>query len=33
LHTLHIDHVGPMTQTSKQYNHILTIIDAFTKFV
>ncbi|XP_037297451.1 uncharacterized protein K02A2.6-like [Manduca sexta] len=33
LHTLHLDHVGPLTETNKQYNHILTIIDAFTKFV
>lgn len=33
LHTLHIDHIGPMTETRKQYNHILTIIDGFTKFV
>ena len=33
LHTLHLDHVGPLTETRKQYNHILTMIDAFTKFV
>ncbi|CAG4942267.1 unnamed protein product [Colias eurytheme] len=33
LDTLHLDHVGPLTQTTKQYNHILTIVDAFTKFV
>lgn len=32
LHTLHLDHIGPMTETKKQYNHILTIVDAFTKF-
>lgn len=32
LHTLHLDHIGPMTETKKQYNHILTIMDAFTKF-
>lgn len=31
--TLHIDHVGPLTETKKQYNYILTVIDAFTKFV
>lgn len=33
LDTLHLDHVGPLTETRKQYNYILTIIDAFTKFV
>ncbi|KAL0851475.1 hypothetical protein ABMA28_007272 [Loxostege sticticalis] len=32
LHTLHLDHVGPLTETRKQYNHILTVVDAFTKF-
>ncbi|XP_028172237.1 uncharacterized protein K02A2.6-like [Ostrinia furnacalis] len=32
LHTLHIDHLGPLTDTKKQYNHILTIVDGFTKF-
>lgn len=31
--TLHIDHIGPLTETKKQYNYILTVIDAFTKFV
>lgn len=33
LMTIHLDHVGPLTQTSKQYNYILTVVDAFTKFV
>ncbi|CAH2094786.1 unnamed protein product [Euphydryas editha] len=33
LDTLHLDHVGPLTQTKKQYNYILTLVDAFTKFV
>lgn len=33
LFTLHADHIGPMTDTKKLYNHILTIVDAFTKFV
>lgn len=33
LHTIHIDHIGPMTETKKQYNYLLTIVDAFTKFV
>lgn len=32
LHTVHIDHVGPMTETKKQYNYIFTVVDAFTKF-
>ncbi|XP_041979296.1 uncharacterized protein K02A2.6-like [Aricia agestis] len=32
LHTLHVDHIGPLTETKKLYNYILTIIDAFTKF-
>ncbi|XP_011054535.1 PREDICTED: uncharacterized protein LOC105146151 [Acromyrmex echinatior] len=33
LHTYHIDHLGPLDTTNKSYNHILTIIDNFTKFV
>jgi transposase InsO family protein len=33
LDTLHCDHVGPLTETKKQYNYILTVVDAFTKFV
>lgn len=32
LETFHIDHLGPMTSTDKQYKYILAIIDAFTKF-
>lgn len=32
LHTLHLDHIGPLTETKKQYNYILTLVDAFTKF-
>lgn len=31
--TLHIDHLGPMPSTRKSYNYILTVIDAFSKFV
>lgn len=27
LHTLHIDHIGPLTETRKQYNYILTVIE------
>ncbi|CAH2095785.1 unnamed protein product [Euphydryas editha] len=30
---MHADHVGPLTETRKQYNYILMLIDAFTKFV
>lgn len=33
LDTFHVDHVGPMTATKKQYQHILVVVDAFTKFV
>lgn len=33
LSTLHLDHLGPLTETKKLYNYILTVIDAFTKFV
>lgn len=33
LHTYHIDHLGPLESTNKNYNHILAVIDAFTKFV
>lgn len=33
LHTLHCDHIGPLTQTKKQYNHILTIVDGLTNFI
>lgn len=33
LHTLHLDHLGPMDATSKQYRYILTMVDGFSKFV
>lgn len=33
LSTFHMDHLGPMPSTNKNYVHILAIIDAFTKFV
>lgn len=33
LHTYHDDHLGPLETTSKSYNHILAVIDSFTKFV
>lgn len=31
--TYHLDHVGPMEATHKQYNHILVVVDGFSKFV
>lgn len=31
--TWHVDHLGPLASTAKQYHHIFAIIDAFTKFV
>lgn len=33
LDTFHVDHLGPMPSTRKSYNYILTVVDAFTKFV
>ena len=33
LQTFHIDHIGPMDLTSKQYKYILSIIDSFSKYV
>lgn len=33
LDTLHLDHLGPMPSSNKDYKNILAIIDAFTKFV
>ncbi|GFX30323.1 transposon Tf2-6 polyprotein [Trichonephila clavipes] len=30
--TYHVDFIGPLPSTNKRYQHILTIIDAFTKF-
>ncbi|GFY19898.1 transposon Tf2-11 polyprotein [Trichonephila clavipes] len=32
LSTYHVDFIGPLPSTNKRYRHILTIIDAFTKF-
>ncbi|GBN87924.1 hypothetical protein AVEN_189297-2-1, partial [Araneus ventricosus] len=31
--TYHIDHLGPLESTKKNYKYVLAIIDAFTKFV
>jgi len=33
LGTYHIDHVRPLTDTKKRYNHILAVVDGFSKFV
>lgn len=33
LDTYHVDHMGPLPTTQKKYQHLLAIIDAFTKFV
>ena len=33
LHTYHIDHLGPLESTHKNYKHIFAVIDVFTKFV
>lgn len=30
--TFHIDHLGPMTATSKLYKHLFVVVDGFTKF-
>lgn len=32
LYVYHVDHLGPLQSTSKNYNHILAVIDGFTKF-
>lgn len=33
LDTFHMDHLGPLASTNRDYAHILSIIDSFTKFV
>ncbi|XP_040164826.1 uncharacterized protein LOC120901183 [Anopheles arabiensis] len=33
LHTLHMNYVGPMDATAKQYKYVLTVVDGFSKFV
>ncbi|GBM06351.1 Transposon Ty3-G Gag-Pol polyprotein [Araneus ventricosus] len=33
LDTYHIDHLGPLESTNKNYKYILCVIDSFTKFV
>lgn len=32
LHTYHVDFLGPLESTCKQYKHIFAVIDAFSKF-
>lgn len=32
LSTYHIDHLGPLSSTNKNYKYLLTIVDGFTKF-
>lgn len=32
LQTYHVDHLGPMTETDKQYRYIFGVTDAFSKF-
>lgn len=33
LETYHLDHLGPISSTKKNYAHILAVVDAFSKFV
>lgn len=33
LSTYHVDHLGPLTESKKQYRYLFTVVDAFTKFV
>lgn len=33
LDTYHIDHLGPLPSTKKNYKHIFVVVDAFSKFV
>lgn len=33
LHTLHIDHFGPLEETPKNYKYIFVVVDAYTKYV
>ena len=32
LDTYHIDHLGPIPSTRKNYNHLFVVINSFTKF-
>lgn len=33
LHTMHVDHLGPLPASNKNYQHLFVMIDAYTKFV
>ncbi|GFX78836.1 transposon Tf2-9 polyprotein [Trichonephila clavipes] len=33
LSTYHVDFIGPLPSTNKSYQHIFTVVDAFTKFI
>lgn len=33
MHTVHIDHFGPLEETKNGYKFILIIVDAYTKYV
>lgn len=32
-HTIHVDHLGPLSTTSQKYKHIFVVVDGFSKFV
>jgi len=32
MNTIHVDHFGPLQETTHRYKHILVIVDAFTRF-
>jgi len=31
--TIHVDHLGPLEKTARNYRHVLVVINAFTKFI
>lgn len=33
LNTYHVDHLGPMPSSAKEFKHIFVVVDGFTKFV
>lgn len=33
MHTYHIDHLGPLPSTARNYRYLFVVVDAFTKFV
>jgi len=32
MHTIHIDHFGPLQETEQRFRHIFVVVDAFTRF-